>query len=376
MTGDTHHLVETARSLVAPLRSRRDEIESARRVPADIASDLAKAGFYRMLVPRSLGGEEVDPRVFVEVLETLASGDSAVAWCTMTGATTGIVTAYLGDDAASEIWADSGATLAGVFAPTGKSTPVDGGYRLSGRWPFASGSENATWRMGGAIIDGAVHACFFGADESSIVDTWNVSGLRGTGSHDLVVEDIFVPSRRVVAMVGAIPAHSGALYAFPVFGLLALGVTAVGLGIARAAIDDLGVILTEKPGRGRRRAEDTLMQVAYARAEGRLRAARALVFRTLDAVWDRARALDPGSSMTDLDRAELRLAATDAAELAVEAVDGAYHAAGGRAIYTRSPLQRHFRDAHTMTQHMMIAPATRKLIGRVLLGVPSDTSQL
>jgi alkylation response protein AidB-like acyl-CoA dehydrogenase len=348
---------------------------------------MAEAGLFRMLVPRSLGGFEVHPRDFVDVLATLGRGDGAAAWCVMTGSTTSLVGAYLPVETAASLWKeDPTVIMAGVFAPMGRARPVEGGYRLSGRWPFASGSENASWRLGGALVmdesgprklesgQPEIRSFFFRADESTIHDTWHTAGLCGTGSHDMEVEDIFVPEERSCSVMGDAPRHEGALYRFPIFGLLAAGVAAVGLGIARAAMSDLCELAQTKKSFGGRRgmADQDLVQVEVGRAEGELRAGQSLLRQTCDEVWEAA----TKGELSLADRASLRLAATQATRAAVRSVDAMYQTGGGTALYRKSPLQRHLRDIHTVTQHIMVAPATMKTVGRVLLGVETDVSQL
>jgi len=375
------HLVDTATALRPRLRDLSPAIEAARRVPADLAADLAEAGCYRMLVPASLGGLEVHPKTFVDVLEALATGDAATGWTVMTGATTGLLAAYLPEEGARALFADPATIPAGVFAPMGKALRVEGGYRLSGRWPFTSGVDNSGIRLAGALVfDGderrtlpsgapEVRSLFVDASDSEVVDTWDTSGLRGTGSHDLVVRDVFVPDAHTACVFADAPREDGALYRFSLFGLLAMGVSAVGLGIARAALDELRSLATRKK-RGRKSlAETELAQVRLAAAEGELEAARAFMHRAIDDAW----------SATDLDdstRARLRLAATHAAHASARVTDAAYHLGGGASIYSKSPLQRAFRDVHTMTQHIMVNEASLKPIGRVLFGLETDTSQL
>ena len=388
MTETTSPLIDAARGFAPELARRSSEIEAARRIPEGLARELGRAGLYRMLVPRALGGEEVDPIVFATVLEELSRGDAAVGWCTMTAATTGLLLAYLPDEGARAIVAEEpDSPLAGVFAPMGRARPAPGGYRLGGRWSFASGCENARFCMGGGlVIDGdaprttaggapEVRSFFVRAEATRVVDTWNVSGLRGTGSHDLVVEDAFVPEAHTTCIFGDRVRHEGTLYAFPVFGLLATGVAAVGLGIGRAAIDALTEVAKTKKSRGGKKtmAEQELVQVRIATAEAELRAGRSFLLETLAQAWSRA---ESAGRVGDDDRALLRLAATHAARASVRAVDAMYELGGGAAIYAESPLQRHFRDVHVMTQHIMVGEQTLKPVGRILLGLPTDTTQL
>jgi alkylation response protein AidB-like acyl-CoA dehydrogenase len=324
----------------------------------------------------------------IRVIETLAQADGAAGWSAMIGATSGVASAYLPEAAAREIYgAGPDVISGGAFAPHGTATVVDGGYRVSGRWPFASGCEHCTWLMGGSVVMDAgrprllpggmpdSRLMLFPAAAARIVDTWTVAGLRGTGSHDIAVEDLFVPAAHSASIITDRPRERGPLYAFPVFGLLALGIAAVGLGIARGAIDELVRLARGKTPTGSRRllAERATVQAQVAEAEAVLGAARALVLGTVAAAWERA----TGEGTIDLtERARLRLAATHATLAAVRATDLMYTAGGGTAVYATSPLQRQFRDVHVVTQHIMVAPATLELAGRILLGLDADTSML
>lgn len=381
-------LLATAASLVPLLQDRAAEAEAGARVPQEVSDRLGAAGLYRMLVPEALGGSAAHPRVFSEVLETLARGDAAAAWVVMTGSTTGVLMAYLDDAvAASLLDTEPSAALAGVFAPTAMAVPVDGGYRVSGRWAYGSGSQNAAWIMGGAIVpteqgprrlaDGSleIRSCFFSADDVTIHDTWKVSGLRGTGSHDLEVSEVFVPAERTTCLAQDAPRHDAPLYRFPVFGLLATGVCSVGLGLGRAALElaHTHVKGKTKIGTSKTMADSELVQIELARARGQLNAARAYLHSTLDATW--ASTAD-GAPISVPQRAELRLAASHAARTSAAVVDTCYTLCGGRAIWDRNPLSRIFRDVHVMTQHIMVGNQVDRAVGRIGLGLKTNTAQL
>jgi len=356
--------------------------EAARRLPRELAAEMAGAGLFRMLVPRTLGGLETDPATMVDALAEVARGDGAAGWCAMIASTTAVLSAWLPDDAAREIFGDPAAVTGGVFQPRGRAVACEGGFRVTGRWTFASGCEHCTWLLGGALVfdapdaprprlrpDGAPDArlFFFPASDVRIHDTWNTAGLRGTGSHDIEVRDLFVPAGH--AAWPADPAlRSEPLYRFPVFGLLALGVAGVAIGLARGAIDDLVALAREKvPAGGRRRlAERSATQSDVARAEAMVAGARALVRESIASAWERA---CRGDELGLRDRAMLRLAATDAVRRAAEAVDLAWEAAGGSSIHDACPLSRRFRDVHVATQHVMVAKPTYEVAGRVLLGL-------
>lgn len=376
----THALLTHARGLVPELAEAAPRHEAARRVDPELSARLGREGYYRMLVPASRGGLEVTTDVYVRALETLAEGDAATAWCVMTGATTGLLAAYLPAEGAARLMLDPNVALAGVFAPMGKATPVEGGYRVRGRWPFCSGGENAAWRTGGALVMGEagprktasgapeVRSMFFSAADSTLVDTWNVAGLSGTGSHDLVVDDVFVPECLTAVLSEDRPAQ-GATAPLPPFAVLALGVGAVALGVARAALDACTAQAKAPRRGGATRASDSHVQIELARAEAELRAARAFVLQAIAEVREH-------DTISLRDRALLRMAASHAVRAATSVVDVAYALGGGAAIYRDNPLQRHSRDAHTITQHVMVAPGASKLAGRAWLGVEGDFAML
>ena len=367
-------------TLLPSVRARRDEIEKARRLPADLANDLRRTGLFSLAVPRAVGGLEAAPLEILDVIERVASVDGSTGWCAMIGATSGVTSAYLPEREAREIFGTSREVIAGgVFAPMGSATRDTVVGTLTGRWRFASGCQHCDWLMGGCMIrdDGPPRArmALFPAGDAEIVDTWTVSGLRGTGSHDMVVRDLRVPVTRSVSITDERPVAEGALYAFPVFGLLAIGIAAVALGIARGALDEIERLATEKTPTGSRRllAERPVVQAQIAEAEATAGASRAFLREVIDEAWTTARA--SGAIPIAL-RGRLRLAATHATAASARAVDVAYTAGGGTAVYAESPLQRAFRDIHVVTQHMMVAPATWELAGRVLLGIDTDTTML
>src|SRR5262249_41187625 len=215
----------------------------------------------------------------------------------------------------------------------------------------------------------------FPAREARIIDTWTVSGLRGTGSHDIAVDDVLVPAGYSVSLVTDPPRAPGVLYRLPVFGLLALGIAARALGIARRPIDELVELAGAKtpPGSRRRLAERGVVQAQVAEAEALLGAARAFVFDTVGAVWERA---GGGAPITLAERARLRLAATHATRSAARVTDLMYDAGGGTAGYAASAVQRCFRGVHVGTPHPMVAPPAYELAGRLLLGLEADTTLL
>lgn len=379
--------VAAAEQLAPIVAASAEATEQARRIPAELAQKLATAGLLRLSVPRSLGGPEASAHDFLRVIEIIGQADASAGWFLMIGNTTALNAAYLPPDVARAIWAQPDVVLGGVFAPNGRAV-VDGDhYRVTGRWSWASGSQNAHWLSGGCVVlrdgkpellpNGAPNPrmVFFPADQAILHDTWFASGLQGTGSLDMEVRDIAVPMSHAVSLVTDRPRESGPLYAFPVFGLLAMGIAAVALGNARGAVDDFIALAGGKVPTGSRKtlAERPVVQAEIGKAEAELRAARAFLYEATAQAWARATA---GAPLDAPLRASLRLAATHAAQVSARVVDICYTNGGGSAVYRRSSLQRRFRDAHVATQHMMVAGPTLELAGRVLLGLETDTSTL
>ena len=386
--GETQtHPVDSARAISKLAGELAATIERDRRLPAELVDALADAGMFSLLVPRSLEGGEVQPQVLVDCVEQLARGDAATAWCVSVATTSGMLAAYLPKDHARAVYSPPARCWGGVFAPKGRAVLEGDQLRVSGRWPFTSGIDHCDWLMGGCVVeeDGEprklpsgradVRLVLFPAADVERVDTWDTAGLRGTGSHDMVVEDLLVPAARSASVISDAPREEGTLYAFPMFGLLALAIAAVGLGCARGAIDDLHELAGGKvPAMGSRTLAarpDTQARVAH--AEARLRAARALVAETVGQAWERT---ENAGAVSIEDRAALRMAASHAMDESAAVVSEMYALAGGSPIYGSSPLGRRFRDIHVATQHMLVGPSTWELAGRVMLGVPADTDQL
>jgi alkylation response protein AidB-like acyl-CoA dehydrogenase len=376
--------VRRAATGIAPLSA---ENEGERTLSPEAVQLLVEAGVFKLCVPRSLGGSQAGPATLLGVVEELARVDGSTGWCAMIGATSGLMSVYLDDATAREIYGPAGAITCGVFAPMGRAVPVEGGYRVSGRWPFASACLHAQWRMGGVIVasdppdllpSGApdVRSMLFRADETVIHDTWHTAGLRGTGSHDIEVRDVVVPRARTFSLLRDRPTHEG--YALPYFGVLASGVAAVGLGIARGALDAFAALARDKrlPGGKKTVAHREIVQVDFARGEARLRAARAYLYEALDEAVAACAASQDAPEAAIPARARLRLAACHAATEAAAVTSIAYELGGGAAIYTTHPLQRQFRDANVVTHHIMVSSTALATAGRVLLGVEGDLTTL
>lgn len=366
------------------IERRADEIERARRMPDDLARRMAGAGMFRLLVPACYGGAQADPQTFFDALLDTARRDGAAGWCQMIGVTTGLLAASLPRQWADTIYgANPDVITSGVTAPLGHAEPVDGGMRVSGRWPFGSGCQVSDWICGGSLImeDGKPRQganglpesvlVMFPADEVTIHDTWHTSGLCGTGSHDIEVADAFVPEGRWTVLGGR-PRIDAPLYRFPTLGLLALGVSAVAVGIAEHAVEAFIGLATAKTPTGSRRtlAERAGTQKDLARARALLRAARTYTADAIGRAWEEA---EQEGRLALERKADLRLAASNNTWSAVEAVDLMYHLGGGSSVYETNVLQRCFRDVHVATQHIMVAQPTYEVVGKVMLGIDPRT---
>jgi alkylation response protein AidB-like acyl-CoA dehydrogenase len=359
------------------------ETDRGRQLPEELVAALRGSGLLRAGAPVEVEGSELAPGAALRCAEVVARGDASAGWCVSIAITSSLLAAYLPSEAREELFGGGQGIAAGVWAPRGKARPVDGGIVVSGRWAFCSGITHADLLFAGCFVDNAARpsgerpmpsVVALPKEDLEILDTWHTLGLRGTGSHDAVAQEVFVPGARVFSLFDG-PVLNRPLYRFPIFGFFALSIAAAALGNARAAIDRLVELAAGKVGLGSSRtlAERAGTRAAVATAEASLSAARALYYATIDAAW-RAAQLDepvPGTLRNDL-----RLAATHAVRTSAEVARAMYDLAGGAAIYDEAPLQRHFRDAHTATAHFQVNEASRELPGRILLGQPADISTL
>jgi alkylation response protein AidB-like acyl-CoA dehydrogenase len=374
---------EAARRISVLARELAAESDRQRRLPDELVSRLRASGLMLAGAPGEVGGTELPPGVLLRCAEEIASGDASAGWCVSIAATSSLLAAYLSPDSRGELFSDPRLIAAGVWAPRGAAKPVDGGVVVSGRWAYCSGIRHAELFFAGCVVDD-------GQDTSGvkrmpsviavprgdleIVDTWHTLGLRGTGSHDVVVSELFVPSARIFSLLDG-PVLDSPLYRFPVFGYFALSIGAAALGNARGAIDDFTELAARKVGLGSTRtlAQRSATHAAVAAAESSLRAARAGYYDAIERAWQTSQG---GPPVPVALRNDLRLAATHAVRASADVVRSVYDLAGGSAIYDDSPLQRRFRDAHTATAHFQVNAASRELPGRVLLGQEAETALL
>ena len=380
-------MLKRAEGWIPALRERSAEIDSLRQLPQDLAEALAADGFYRTLVPPALGGMGLSPSVVANISEVLAMGNASAAWCTFIGSTSQIMFAALEPDQLAEMLENPAVITAGVFAHSGTATAAEGpdgadGYRVSGRWAWASGSHNAEWISGGVQIDNgggpqpALGRAFFRPGDIVIHDDWYTSGLRGSGSSTFEADEVWLPASRIAYERAILksPYAAEPLYRMPLFGLLALPIGAIALGMARASVDEVIDVARSKVPQGSRRTlgQRPALHSAVAVADTEVRAARTLLYTAIDATWERAQ---HGLSELDL-RRDLRTATAHAMQTSLRVIGSMNAAVGGTAVFEASPLQRHLRDAQTASAHFMVAMPVMELAGRTFFDPDADTSGL
>jgi len=378
--------VARARALGPLLEAAAPRIERERRFPPDVMDALVKAELFRIALPKSRGGAELDLPGFVAVVEELARADASVAWCVAQGGGCAMAAAYLAPEIAREVY-DARDAVVAWGPPLGagsKAIAVERGYRLTGTWQFASGSPHAAW-IGATNCevyepDGRPRLDAKGAPvtrrvmlvpKSSVtmIDTWDVMGLKGTGSDNYAVKDLFVPEAYSFVMDSpADRREPGPLYRYPILSLYGYVFAGAALGIARACLDALIRLASEKvPFRatGKLR-ESATMQLQTALAEARLRAARLLLWDALERSW---RDVTASGELALDHRLSLRLASTHVIREAKDVVCVIWEFAGATAIFAENPFERRFRDIHAMTQHMQARFSNYETVGQALLGL-------
>jgi len=355
-------------------RGMADEIDSGRRLPTELVEALRDSGLLRAGAPVEVDALELPAGAALRCAEEVARGDASAGWCVSIGITSTLLVAYLPPVSRDELFGGGRGLAAGVWAPQGKARRVPGGVVVSGRWAFCSGITHADVLFAGCVLEDKPAVVALPTDQLQILDTWHTLGLRGTGSHDSVADEVFVPDERVLSIFDG-PVIDRPLYRFPPFGFFAACITAAAMGNARAAIDNFVDLASTKKGAAGSRtlAERSTIQAAVATAESALEAARAGYYQAIDDAW---RAAEVGPSVSLATRTRLRLAATHGARVSADVVRSMYDLAGGSAIYDGAPLQRRLRDAFTATAHFQVNEASRELPGRILLGQAGEAAML
>ncbi|HVC55370.1 MAG TPA: acyl-CoA dehydrogenase family protein [Stellaceae bacterium] len=377
--------LERARELKPMLAAAGDAIEAGREVTPQIVDAMIERGIFRMLLPRSIGGAELDPLTYTAVLEILAQGDGSTAWCLGQNSGCSMTAPYLAPEIAREIFGGPRGILAwGPELPNaGRCVAVKGGFRVTGHWGFATGSRHASWLGCHVPIfeeDGSarlapsgrqlVRTMLFRKSEATIIDNWHVLGLRGTGSDSYELSDLFVPLSHTAARDNdAERQEPGPLYQFTSGMIYAMSFSHVSLGIARGAWDAFVEIARDKVPRGATGTlrENNVIQAQVSQCEARLQSARAYLRGVIAAMWDEAQRT---GRIGAEHHPQLRLASTWAIHQARDVVATVYHAAGATAIFESNPLERRMRDIHAGTQQGQGRPIHFETVGQMLLDLP------
>ena len=386
--GRSADFTERARKLAPLIRSATPSIERQQRLPDDLVDALHEAQMFRMMLPASCRGAEIDPMAFLGAIEEVAKSDASTAWCIAQASGCSTAAAYLEPEVARSIFGNVRAVMAS--GPNiNKAHVVDGGYRLTGAWMFASGIGNAGWLGGHCYItepDGSTrcdaagtpieYTLVFPKENAIVTEDWDVVGLRGTGSFRYGVQDLFVPASYAFTRVGnADLRERGPIYRFTIYQIFAIGFAGVALGIARATLEAFVELASHKTPKAVTQTlrENAVVQSQVALANAKLQSSRTFLLATLRDLWEAA----SSAKVFSLEqRADLRLATTFAIHQSREVVDIAYHAAGASAIFASNPFEQRFRDVHTVSQQVQGHLSNYEPVGQVLLGLPPISKYL
>jgi alkylation response protein AidB-like acyl-CoA dehydrogenase len=379
-------VLKSARELAPEFSERATEGEALKTMPADLVARVRAAGLFRLALPRSLGGLELDPLTIIEVVESISQADGSAGWTVLIGNSTTFF-AWLEPAVAKEMIGDNGDFCStSMFGPFGQARPDgESAFTVSGRWGFNSGCPHSEWlQVGVFVMDGQAprmrdtsepdwRFAFVPQEVAHIEDTWDALGLRGTGSHHLSLDGVHVPADHLAAPIYDAARHDGPLWRMGLFDIAGIFMAGFPLGVARRAIDEFTQVARSKfrgtP--GNTVAGNNYSQMLLGQAESRLRAARLYVYDVVGRVWDACLA---GDSLSLTLKAELASAGCHAMREALGAVDSLYRLAGAEAVYTGNILERCFRDLHTGSQHIIFSTYREQELPRILLGVDPATA--
>ncbi|PAE44650.1 acyl-CoA dehydrogenase family protein [Bacillus sp. 7884-1] len=357
-------------SVLTEIRARRDEFEAKRHVPQDMVAQLKQLGVYRAHTPRCFGGDARSPSEFLRLVEAISEADGSAGWVASFGSAA-VYLAALPRNTLARLYANGpDVSFAGGLFPIQPAEKVESGWRVNGLWKFASGCKSADiigvgigTGEGGKPLTGVLMP-----EDVEIVENWEVLGLRGTGSHDLLVKDVFV-SDEWTFVRGGVPSIEEPIYQYPSIAYAAQVLAVVNLGVARATLDEVSQMAGGRSGitGAPRMADRAYLRIAVAKAEASLRSARAFFYEATDSAWD---SILRGDGVSADQTSMLRLAAVQATRAGASAVQSAYLLAGTAAIYDGHPLQRYLRDAMVVTQHAFLSEGMYDGAGSVFLGVP------
>lgn len=367
-------VLERVQALVPEIAGRAGETEAARRLPAGLLDELRESGCFRVLLPPTHGGLGAPLATALDVYDAVAQGDASTAWCVAIGAGAWLDLTGLPRATFDELFDRPGRIIAGTLSPGGTATETTQGYRIDGRWAFASGCVYADWIYGvtrAADDPAELRTVLFSPDQVDVEDTWHAAGMRGTASHHFRANGVVVAAGRTFPTFGARPAVDVPITRIPLPSLYAVGFAAVALGAARGALDHVLALATDKVPLfdSRTLAANRHFQHQLAQADAALRAARCLVWDCAEELWATAEA---STAFPDGLVARSRGAAAWATATAADAATVAFRLAGGTAVYTDNPLQRRLRDVQVIAQHFLLKPDTLTNVGAAMAGQSLD----
>ena len=378
-------LLEAAKKLAPMIQAAAPESEDLRELPRPLFEAISDAGLIHMALPRAIGGGEIDLPTYIQVIEELGKADASTGWVVNQLAIYGTYASRMPREIAKKIWIDTPhGCVANTPAATATAVVVPGGYRVTGRQGFSTGSRNAAWvaphaqviENGQVRLDGGApetRYLFVPVAEAELLDTWKVRGMRGTGTHHFAVNDVFVPAERSVLSATAPLLEPGPLYKIPRTLLFASGDASVAFGMARTCLNTFMELASAKTPRAMEGLlrDQSMVQLTVGQTEAWLRTGKAFLTEAVREIWAAA----TKDEVTLDQRANLRLATTHGIRVAAQIIDAVYNAAGATAVYEDNPLQRYFQDIHVITQHMQGRLAHYELIGRYWLGLKVDEAR-
>jgi len=365
------------------------QMEKERRLPPELVDILKQAGMFRMTMPKKWGGAELNPILQIKVIEKLSEANASVGWCVMIGGDNGYFSSFLDQKTAEEMYKDVNAVTGSALSQTGRAVKVDGGYLVTGRWPFSSGCQHSSWLLAGCkVYDGdtlrlrpgnipETRQVFLPVDAVTIHDTWYTLGLRGSGSHDFSVEkEHFVPEERTFSFQDPKVYNPNPLYRFPM--AFMFNFAAVPIGAAQAAM----VALIDAAGKGSRQVtldgrfvparqlrEESFVQDAVGRAAAMIGAARSYLYNVVEDIW---RTVQIGDQPSSKQRAQFQSMNVQVFGMCLDAAQLIFKARGSSSVYSGSVLETCLRDLQTMDQHVMSSLRAYAQSGRILMGLPPE----
>ncbi|MEE2656326.1 MAG: acyl-CoA dehydrogenase family protein [Chloroflexota bacterium] len=359
--------IDDVADVVASVADASQSINEDRQIPRELVGSMASQGLFRLLVPRSVGGEEIDLLDYLAITQAISSADGSMGWCLNQNNVLGTMASLMSDSLAKEVWADTDTILSNGPPQHASIEPAKGGYSLTGRWNFSSGSRHSTWVVAVGRYEDQTLSLIMPHADVEWIDSWQVGGLRGTGSFSFKTNARFVPAHRTWVEAKAIRREKGPLYLINRRLLFGAGFASVALGVARSALDEaINTSMAKTPQEQVLLRDQVQTQQDIGNAEALWGSCDAYLKEKARTLWEHACGHD---ELRMSDRIGLRLASTWAIRKAAEVVDIAYSVCGATSIFENHPIQRKFQDAHAITQQLQGRFEHYETAGQFYLGL-------